>query len=313
MPDIRLTQIDGKLPNLALMKLAHWHKQNGGRVTFSRALTRTLFEQASYDRVYGSAIFKWSSDRLERFKAAFPEAILGGTGTTAALHITVEQHLGEKKYEHYDYSIYPDYKWSLGFTQRGCRLRCGFCVVPQKEGQVIETNSIWDIWREGTPRCVVLLDNDFFGQPAWRERIAELIDGNFRVSFNQGINVRLINEESAGALARVQYRDDQFQRRRIYTAWDNVGQERIVFRGLDLLKQAGIPPKHIMVYMLVGYVPSETIADIMHRYQKLKDYGCKPFPMVYDRSNKKLRRFARWVIRRYDEVVPWEQFARGVA
>ena len=32
---VRITQLDGKLPNLALMKLAAWHKSRGDAVTFT--------------------------------------------------------------------------------------------------------------------------------------------------------------------------------------------------------------------------------------------------------------------------------------
>jgi hypothetical protein len=53
-----------------------------------------------------------------------------------------------------------------------------------------------------------LLDNDFFGQPVWRERIAEIRDGNFKACFSQGINPRCIREEAAEAIASIDYRDD---------------------------------------------------------------------------------------------------------
>jgi hypothetical protein len=33
---VRLTQIDGKLPNLALMRLASWHRTRGNEVVFTR-------------------------------------------------------------------------------------------------------------------------------------------------------------------------------------------------------------------------------------------------------------------------------------
>ena len=65
-----------------------------------------------------------------------------------------------------------------------------------------------------------------------------------------------------------------------------------------------------MVYMLVGFATGETMAEVMYRYQRLRDYGCKPFPMVFDRDNRELRKFARWVIRRYAEVVPWSEYQR---
>ena len=32
MANVRLTHIDGKLPNLALMKLSHWHRAQGDQV-----------------------------------------------------------------------------------------------------------------------------------------------------------------------------------------------------------------------------------------------------------------------------------------
>ena len=307
---VRLTHVDGKLPNLALMKLAHWHKAQGDEVWLSRIPNPTLFEPQP-DIVYASAIFSWSKPVLTRLLDAFPSAIVGGTGSSN-WH-TIEALINKSEYEHYDYSIYPEYPYSLGFTQRGCRLNCGFCVVPQKEGKPRSVNKISDIWRPGTPRCVCLLDNDFFGQTEeqWRARIAEVREGAFRVSFNQGINIRMINEESAAALASVHYSDDQFKVRRLYTAWDNLGQERVFFRGLSVLRAAGIPASHLMVYMLIGYKPGETMEEILYRYRRLKEAGCKPYLMVYNNHDRRLRRFQRWVIRRYDEFVPWEQFGKS--
>ena len=305
---VRLTQLDGKLPNLALMKLAHWHRSRGDQVHLARTPSPTLFEQ-DYDLVYGSAIFSWTQPVVERLKLAYPDAIVGGTGTDSM--VDAEEIIGGE-YEFYDYSIYPEYRYSLGFTQRGCRLKCGFCVVPKKEGKPRSVNTIWDIWREGTPRAVLLLDNDFFGQEEWPDRIEELREGRFRVSFNQGINIRMITDETAGAIASVEYRDDNFERRRLYTAWDNLGDEKRFFVGLQRLNDAGVPSRHVMVYMLVGYKPGETIEEVLYRFNRLRDAGCMPYPMVYERWRQpELRRFARWAIRRYYEVVPWEEFSRA--
>ena len=79
---------------------------------------------------------------------------------------------------------------------------------------------------------------------------------------------------------------------------------------------------------------------IFHRYHRLVQAGCKPYPMVFDpiddepsgndstqvppksdttrRSqdeeaalklkNRRLRAFQRWVIGRYAEFLPWEQY-----
>ena len=80
MANVRLTQIDGALPNLALMKLAHWHRAKGDTVTLTRNIERDLFEPA-YDVVYGSAIFGFSQLRLMQFQRQWPDAIVGGSGT----------------------------------------------------------------------------------------------------------------------------------------------------------------------------------------------------------------------------------------
>ena len=153
---VRLTQLDGKIPNLALMKLAHYHLGQGDEVHLARTPNPTMFEPV-YDRVYASALFSWTQPVIERLRLAYPDAIVGGTGSGSM--VEAESIIGEE-YEHYDYSIYPNYQYSLGFTQRGCRLKCGFCVVPKKEGKPRSVNTIKDIWREGTPRAVLLLDND---------------------------------------------------------------------------------------------------------------------------------------------------------
>jgi hypothetical protein len=75
---IRLTQLDGKLPNLALMKLAYHHRQRGDEIYFTKHVERGLWEP-DYQRVYGSAIFSHSAERVAAFKQHFPEAIVGGT------------------------------------------------------------------------------------------------------------------------------------------------------------------------------------------------------------------------------------------
>ena len=304
---VRLTQLDGTLPNLALMKLAHWHRSKGDVVQLARTPTPTMFEPA-YDVVYASATFSWTRPVVDRLLRAFPQAIVGGTGVEG--FGDVEDLIGGE-YEHYDYSLYPAYPFSLGFTQRGCRLSCPFYVVPRKEARPRAVNTVRDIWREGTTKAVCLLDNDFFGQEPWRDRIGEIREGGFRVAFNQGVNIRMITDEVAQALASVEYRDDGFERRRLYTAWDNLGDERRFFAGLERLNQAGVPSKHVMVYMLVGYRHGETMEAVQDRFHRLLDAGCMPFPMVYERWRQpELRRFARWVIRRYYQMVPWEEYGR---
>jgi hypothetical protein len=218
--NILLCQIDGSIPNLALMRISAHHKALGDDVEIRHgaAFRRHLWDSQP-DRIYASAIFLKSRPTVKLLLAEHPDSIVGGTGwdigkTVESVGITSAR---------LDYTLYPRFRQSIGFTQRGCRLRCSFCVVPQKEGAMRQEATIYDIWRgDPWPRELLLLDNDFFGQPEWRERVHEIREGGFKVSFNQGINARFLTDEAAEAIASLDYRDDSMKVKRIYTAWDNL-------------------------------------------------------------------------------------------
>lgn len=319
---VLLLQLDGKHYNVALMRIAAHHRALGDEVEYrfgKKHVERGLFDDA--EKVYASLIFRKSRPSAERLLVNRPDAFVGGTGwdlttTLESIGITTKEQ---------DYSIYPKDarrpretrdKRSFGFTQRGCRLSCKFCVVPAKEGKLQPWQTVNEIWRgDPYPRHIVLHDNDFFGPDdetwSWRDRIAELQAGNFKVSFNQGINVRMITEETAAAIASVKYYDDDFTRRCIYTAWDNRRDEKILFNGLQMLVNAGVRRRHIMVYMLIGYWPGETVSDWQYRRARLREFEVLPYPMTYQRTPETLG-FQRWVVNGYDRRgVSWEEFFRA--
>lgn len=304
---VLLLQLDGKLPNIALMRIAAHHRARGDDVELRKAGNPAAVQPELHDRherVYGSLIFERTKPVGEALAKARPDAIIGGTGWSITR--TIEDHGITTMSQ--DYSIYPQFRASIGFTQRGCRLRCPFCVVPRKEGRMREEQSVAELWRgPGHPRHLHLLDNDFFGQTEWRAKFAEIRDGEFRVSFTQGINARFLDAETAAAIASVNYRDDSMRTRRIYTAWDSRKDERRLFRGLEHLVDAGVKPDHIMVYMLVGYWPGETHEDRDHRRSKLREFGARPYPMPYVRT-RELVAFQRWVIGAYDKGIPWSHW-----
>lgn len=296
--NIRLTQIDGKLPNLALMKLSHHFKSEGHEVYFEKSVERGLFEP-DYDFVFGSAIFSSSKKKIDLFRFSFPQAIIGGTGS--GNNQTIEQLIEKENYELYDYEIYPSFQNSIGFSQRGCRLRCKFCVVPQKEGKITEVNTLKGIWRgTGFPKNIHLLDNDFFGQKRWKELCEESIRNNFKICFSQGINIRLIHTEGAEMLAKMKYYDSSFKRKRIYTAWDNRKDEKIFRRGIGYLLEAGIKAHDIMVYCLVNYWEKGLTEDVWYRVFEMAKIGLRPYPMVFEKwkAPNDIKRFQSWIILR---------------
>jgi hypothetical protein len=307
--NVLLLQLDGKLPNLALMAIARHHREAGDCVELRQvrrvsSVALGLYEQEP-DRVYASAIFERSRPIAREVLRVFPSAIVGGTGWD---HRTNLEEFGIDATKH-DYSDYPACRVSMGFTQRGCRFDCSFCKVPEAEGKVRPVATIADIWRgEPHARELLLLDNDFFGQKEWPRRIEELRAGRFKVSFNQGINARVLSDEAAAAIASVDYRDDGMKNRWLYTAWDSKGDEAVLFRGLERLTKHGIRPDNIIVYTLIGYWADDTEADWLHRQRRLREFGARPYPMPYNRRDPLQMGFQRWCVRRADLKVPWSDY-----
>jgi hypothetical protein len=328
MSVIQLLQLDGKNPNIALMRLSAHHKALGDEVRFDRtpnlsAFKRELFDDRVYDArlVYASAIFESSRDLCKRLLQIRPDAIIGGSGWDESMTL---ERVGVQTEGEYDYTLYPKFRDSIAFSLRGCRLACSFCKVSRMEGRVREATLIGQVWRgDAHPKHLLLMDNDFFGSPLWREKLDYIREGGFKVCINQGINVRLgsgrmrqLTDENAEALATVKYYDDSFKSRRLYMAWDNLKDEKVLFRGLNILKDHGIPPDHMMVYILIGYWPGETRENSWeYRRAKLREFGARPYPMPFTR-NKLTVGFQRWVIGAYDKPgskkhVPWSAWERA--
>lgn len=302
-----LIQLDGKLPNLALMRIAAEERRAGRDVELRDYPERQLWDTGR-ERVFASAIFTKSKPRAEAVLRHWRGAAVGGTGWSVSSRL---EDIGIETRGQLDYSIYPHWRSSIGFTQRGCRLQCPFCIVPRKEGKVTTEMTVGEIWRgEDHPREIVVLDNDFFGQKEWRDRVRELVNGGFRVNFSQGINVRFISNEAAEAIAACDYRDVGMQTRRIYTAWDNRKDETLIERGLERLFRHGVRPRHVMVYMLVGYWPGETEEDRLYRARRLRELGVLPYPMPYERT-RELVGFQRWIVGAYDKRIPWDAWKRA--
>jgi hypothetical protein len=181
--------------------------------------------------------------------------------------------------------------------------------VPQKEGKPYEENTIDEIWQQRDSDFVVLLDNDFFGNPKWPQRIAEIQKFKLRVCFSQGLNIRILTEEQAEALASVEYRNLKNNFKQVYFAWDQFskGTERLIDQGIQRCFDAGIKPHNMAFFVLIGF--NTTHEQNLYRVHKLKDYGCDPHVMPYDKSNLYQRQFARWVNHRaVFHTTSWEDY-----
>ena len=269
MKKIGLIQIDGKMPNLALMKLARWHRKKGDEVIFIDLSTLGI------NQWYGSKIF------------------IGGSGydLKQKLPKDIEAQVP-------DYDLFNT-NYSIGFTSRGCIRDCNFCIVKEKEGNLFECDFTKDIKHSK----YIVMDNNFLASPIWEEKLQFFIDNDLKVSFTQGLDIRLIDDEKAKLLSRVKYYNYTFMERRLYFAFDDPTIADIFKRKLEILLKY-IKPRHIMVYILVGF--NTEFSQDMFRFNIVKDYGCEPYIMIYNNRRDKpiLRHFARWVNKRIYKIEP---------
>ncbi len=291
---IGLIQVDGKLPNLALMQICSYHEQRGDTVTWYEG---PLFAD-HYDKVYVSKIFGFSEMPILP-----PGAIVGGTGIDFYNRLPDEIEACMPSY-----TLYPKCSYHLGFSMKGCRFACKFCCVPKKEGRP-KANSPIDgllINPNGGNR-LMLLDNDFFGGPDWKQNLERIIELKLKVCFVQGLNIRIITAEQAGLLAQCNYTNSKFNQKYLTFAWDRYQDGKLVRKGVETCQAAGIPANHMQFFVLVGF--DTTPEQDYERVMTLREWGCMPFVMPYKRDDPYQKAFARWVNNRaVFKSCTWEEY-----
>jgi len=278
---IGLYDIDSKIPNLALMKLSAWHKKQGDQ-------TELYFPLKEYDKVYASQIFEWS-------RPAYHYDKIGGSGTGKWGVVL------KKEIEH----IYPDYDlykidYAMGFTTRGCIRKCPFCIVNKKEGLIQEWAEVSEFWNG--QKELMLLDNNILASPSWKKSFNFIIKNKI-ILIEHGMDIRLINEENANFIKQIKFKGY------IHFAFDNIGTEKQVRKGISILKKAGIRPYKLIFYVLIGF--ESTPEDDLYRVELLRSLGAKPFIMKFDKDNRYQMDFARWVNHKaIFNSVKWEDYKK---
>ena len=277
---IGLIDVDGhNYPNLALMKLSAWHKNQGDQVEW-------WWPMGEYDRVYMSKVFDetYSPDIPEPLNAK--EIIKGGTGYGLKNKLPDEiEHI------YPDYSLYPKLTkdTAYGFLTRGCPRGCEFCIVAEKEGRrsckVANLNEFWNGQKK-----IIIMDPNILACQDHPNLLQQLIDSNAIVDFNQGLDCRLLTIENIALLKQIRVSIFHF-------AWDYMKETKAVLKGLTLFKDMmDIDLWHkTTVYVLTNF--DTTFEEDLYRIYTLRYMGYRPYVMVYNKPHapEKIRKLQRWV------------------
>lgn len=246
---IALIAVDSTFPNLALMKIARYHRDRGDTVEWY-----TPFDQ--YDKVYMAKVFSFTEDYGQYITNA-KEVVKGGTGYD--LTTTLPDEIDRLQP---DYSIYPsiDKKTAYGFLTRGCPNRCKWCVVPKKEGKVKPYMNVDDIAIDGRTN-LILMDNNILASDYGLQQIQKIIDRRYRVDFNQALDARLVTPEIGKLLAQVRWLTF------IRFGCDTPKQINDCERAMSLIDTHRKTPGYYLMYTMI----SDDMKEAYHRLSHFRD------------------------------------------
>lgn len=281
---IGLIDVDGhNFPNLPLMKLSAWHKQQGDSVDWYKPLLHG-FPNDPLDKVYMSKVFSFTPDYPYFVNAA--EVSKGGSGYCIKLINGKEVYLKENdnqlphEIEHIypDYSLYPKLTkdTAYGFMSRGCPRGCDFCHVVAKEGQQAhKVADLSEFWRG--QKNIVLLDPNITACREWKDLFKQLIDSKAWIDFSQGLDIRMMSEEKADMIKQMHVKN-------IHFAWDRYEDKCFVLPKFEMVRKiTGLDHHSLTVYMLTNF--NTTTEEDLDRIYTLRDIGFSPFVMIYNKDD----------------------------
>lgn len=278
---VLLVQVDGKLPNLALMKLSSWHKAQGDQVGF---------HISDPERVYVSVIFKKNRDNAKGIARLYPDAevIFGGPGYDLKTELPEEIEFAVP-----DYSIYPDLDFSMGFTTRGCIRNCYFCIVPEKEGILTRWQHPKDFHNPAFKK-IMLLDNNWLADKEWFMETSQWIIDNQLALIENGMDIRLLTDDIAERLSQLKFF------KKIQFAYDDESDGQAVYDGIQILKKHGINVRH-MVHFYVYINSSDDLESGLARCRQLKEWGTSAFVMFNMDAprSEEIKHLQRWANRKW--------------
>jgi len=300
-----LVDYDGKEENLALMRLATYHKQQGDMVKLKRGKAwPELFETP--DRVYISCLFRWHRRGALRLAEAWGDkAEIGGSGVNVEKILPSNVAVCKP-----DYELYGENR-AIGFISRGCPNKCPWCLVSRKEGKLKRVSTAQEI--VGNFQEAEFLDNNFLALSDCAEDLEWLAKEQIIIDFNQALDVHQMAADKARLLAACKWPSTG-----IRFALDSPSQKVPLARTVSLLEEAGIRAAHVFVYVLIGYSGLESDID---RLLFARSLGVRAFPMGFrdiDTGEEPARGWNREMYKRYRRLIiriphaksMWDQFKK---
>lgn len=271
-------------PNLALMKISGYYKEQGHDVNL---IYKSYDQIYDYDKIFLAKVFTFTE--VPEWVLEIKNLEKGGTGFYEDggkdLDYEIEHHKP-------DYSLYDEYveeqikkgrkrtsledymDYSIGFSTRGCFRQCDFCVN-KKYNKVFRHSPIKEFLDESRP-YLYLWDDNFLAYPNWEEILDEIEATGKPFQFRQGLDLRLMTDRKAQRFNNTNYHGD------FIFAFDHLEDRDKIINKIQLWKRYS--SKICKLYVLCGF-ESQDEKDIERTFERIKilmQYGCLPYIMRYE-------------------------------
>jgi hypothetical protein len=297
---IMLIDVDSTIPNLALLKISSFFKLKGDNVKLVKlklkrfkdgtlkSVSKVDFSDKP-DQVYVSVIYKKNKPAVDYLVSQHPDLDIDIGGSGYDLKKKLPDYIEDMTP---DYSLYPEFDYSIGFSTRGCFRKCHFCVVPTKEGMFKKVNHP-ETWYNPEYGKIVFLDNNILTNRKHFMRITDwCIEKGLSVWFTQGLDIRRVNSTIARRLLELKHF------RMIAFAWDDINDEDIIKQKINVFKENGFTKNKLRAYVsFYVYVDSDAEYESgVYRCRELKKLGCNAFVMfnIDNLQTPRVTNLKRW-------------------
>lgn len=293
---VLLIDVDSVIPNLALMHLSTFYKNRGG--------SEVGFNISDPDKVYASIIFSKNRHLCDGLKFLYPNAEIDIGGSGYDLNKKLPEGVDKLMP---DYTLYPDYPYDLGFTSRGCDRNCYFCIVNKKEGN-FHIHQHPSEFHDPKHKGITLMDNNILWDKDWFFEVTDwIIANNMKVDFNQGLDIRLVDDEIAKRISELR------PIKNWHFAFDSMNYKDEVISGIKTLNRQGVNMRHDSNFYVYLHDDAQ-FEDALERCMILKENNVLPYLMINPESRRTqrmadLKRYTRpWVFFTAD----FEQYDRRI-
>ncbi len=268
------------------------------------------------DKVYMSKVFSFTPD----YEWAIDADIIERGGSGYAIKLVDGKEVYDKSQDHDlpyeiehiypDYSLYPEETkdTAYGFLTRGCPRGCTFCHVAPKEGRCsIKVADLSEFWRG--QKKIVLCDPNILACKDHMGLLEQLKESKAKVNFNQGLDIRLINDRNLAVLREIKLDS-------IHFAFDRWQDKDVIEPKMRAFAEKTGFDRHkgaVMVYILCNF--DTTLEQDLYRIQLCRELNFAPYPMIYDKEHcdpvyKRLQRWCNNYI--FWSCQTFEEYERGV-